>query len=98
MARITDVTGYTFDADIYCIRCTKMFYNIGNLTSENPDQLDENGIPEDVQFVDRYDGGKYGVGAVFLGSEWDWQPSCGFCGEEIEVTLLPYPEELALLG
>ena len=79
------IAGYSYDSDIYCIRCTKTFYNIGNLTTEEPNDLDENDLPTNM--LD-HEGNP--VSVMFGGSEWDWQPTCGFCGEEIDVSVIPY--------
>ena len=78
------IAGYSYDSDVYCIKCTRVFYNIGNLTTEDPDDLDENGLPTTMR-----DQEGNPVSVMFDGSEWDWQPTCGSCWEELDVSILP---------
>lgn len=71
------VIGYTLDADYWCPPCVRDAWQAGEFTSENPNDLDEHGIPYDL--VGRE---KNTAGAVF-NDRSEREEYCGNCGEEL---------------
>ena len=80
MAKITDVVGYSFDADTYCVDCTRKHFNLMVKAWENhPAEVDENGLPYIL-----VDGESNPVRAMFPTEEFDYQANCASCFEELD--------------
>lgn len=81
------VAGYTWNADTYCVDCTKTALTEGMLYTPNTYGTidgDEHGIPFDA--IDTF--GET-IFPIFTDSEWDYVVHCE-CGEEIETKVLVY--------
>lgn len=96
----TDVAGYTADASVWCPDCAVEKYGAAAcglcpdcgafIFPETGDHCHE--CMFDYSKCGMTDDEGNPIHAVFAGDEWDYQPCCDGCGEEISVTVLQIEE------